>query len=236
MIKNVMNYTIKINDKDYNVSIAKKRIKRLIIRIDYRLEILVSSPVTISYNDALNKVFLNSSWIEKQLKKHSDIIDEFSVNDFLDKKIIYILGNKYNIVQNSNLGSSFDLVGDTFFYKNNLKKTIDLIYSSYYFLLEDEFKKALNYFKNKIKQTPTLQIRKMKSRWGSCNYHTGQIVLNKMLISTPINLITYVIYHEFTHLIFPNHSKEFYNYLNSILSDYKMSEKKLKKYSFLLTN
>ena len=70
---------------------------------------------------------------------------------------------------------------------------------------------------------------------GSCNYNTGKIILNKMLVCLPLELINYVIIHEFTHLIYPNHSLEYYNYLKKIIPNYKNIEK-IKKYAFLLIN
>lgn len=236
MNKLIMNYKINLNSKDYNVLITRKKIKRLIIKVNHKNEILVSAPPTISNSDVLNRVFINSKWIEKQISKHDKIDDEFDVFGYLDRKIIYIAGKRYQLQEDKDLNSKFVLNDDTFFYKNNLKKTIELIYESHYHLLEDVFNNALDFFKNKVKQKPTLKIKKMKSRWGSCNYNTGEIVLNKMLISVPSELVKYVVYHEFTHLFFPNHSKDYYNLLNNFLSENKIYEKKLKKYSFLLTS
>lgn len=232
---NFMNYQIKLNDSDYNVIITKKKVKRIIIRVNFKNEILVNVPESISYNDALNKVFSNSKWIEKTLNKHQELNDLFNVDGYLNKDIVYIGGVKYKLVKDNDIKDQFCLNGDTFFYKNSLNKAIDLIYQSYYYLLEEEFNKALTLFKNKAKQIPNLTIRKMKSRWGSCNYHTGKIVLNKMLISVPYDLLRYVVLHEFTHLLFPNHSKDFYNYLYMIYPSSKIIEKQLKKYSFLLS-
>ena len=46
---------------------------------------------------------------------------------------------------------------------------------------------------------PTLQIKKMKSRWGSMSSR-GNMVLNKNLIHTPIECIDYVIIDKLCHL------------------------------------
>ena len=61
----------------------------------------------------------------------------------------------------------------------------------------------------------------MKTRWGSCNPHKGYINLNLELIKNPKESIEYVVFHELSHLIHPNHSKEFYSYISAYMPDWK---------------
>ena len=80
---------------------------------------------------------------------------------------------------------------------------------------------------NKITQKDSInvRIRKMKTRWGSCNKTKKYINLNLNLIKKPKICIEYVVFHELAHLIYPNHSKDFYNYLSLYMSDWKEREK-----------
>lgn len=57
-----------------------------------------------------------------------------------------------------------------------------------------------------------------KSYWGSCG--AGIIKLNERLILSPLNTIDSIIYHELTHLLVPNHSKDFYNTLEKLYPSY----------------
>ncbi|MCD7822451.1 MAG: M48 family metallopeptidase [Oscillospiraceae bacterium] len=72
---------------------------------------------------------------------------------------------------------------------------------------------------------PTLRIRNMNTRWGSCLPRKGIITLNKRLLAVPRNCIEYVVMHEYCHFIHPNHSKQFYSFLTMLMPDWK--ERKL---------
>lgn len=76
---------------------------------------------------------------------------------------------------------------------------------------------------------PELRIRNMVSRWGSCQKDNGTIALNRRLIEAPKNCIEYVVTHEFCHLVYPNHSKQFYALLQVMLPDWRESKDLLEK-------
>ena len=68
---------------------------------------------------------------------------------------------------------------------------------------------------------PKLRIRTMKSCWGSCLVNKGIITLNRKLLMKPRECIEYVVVHELCHFIHPNHSKEFYKFMEQFMPDWK---------------
>ena len=52
-------------------------------------------------------------------------------------------------------------------------------------------------------------IRRMKTKWGSCNHKAGNILLNSELAKKPRDLLEYVVVHEMAHLIEPTHNERF---------------------------
>lgn len=52
-------------------------------------------------------------------------------------------------------------------------------------------------------------LRRMKTRWGTCNSRTRHIRLNMELVTKPAHLLEYVLVHEMVHLIVPNHGPRF---------------------------
>lgn len=74
---------------------------------------------------------------------------------------------------------------------------------------------------------PKLRFRKMVSRWGSCQPKRGTLTFNITLIEAPMGCIEYVVMHEFTHFLQPNHSKKFYTQLTMFMPDWEERKKLL---------
>ncbi|MFC2628980.1 MAG: M48 family metallopeptidase [Lancefieldella rimae] len=78
------------------------------------------------------------------------------------------------------------------------------------------------------KQASWYKIRRMKSRWGSCNIKTGAITLNLELAEHDKEALKYVIAHELTHLYVRGHNREFYALLATFYPNWKEVRASLK--------
>ena len=78
------------------------------------------------------------------------------------------------------------------------------------------------------KQASRYKIRRMKSRWGSCNTCTGAITLNLELAEYDKEAVKYVIAHELTHLYVRRHNREFYALLATFYPNWKEVRASLK--------
>ena len=88
-------------------------------------------------------------------------------------------------------------------------------------VFEEICKEVYPLFKPYGVKYPLVKIRDMKSRWGSCQPQKRTITLNGKMIFGPKAAIEYVILHEFAHFIHPNHSKDFYAFVESLMPDWK---------------
>lgn len=93
--------------------------------------------------------------------------------------------------------------------------------------VNNEFLRVYSLFEQYNIKKPVLKLRRMKSRWGSCNYVKGIITLSANLIYCTKEQINYVIIHEFSHLLVHNHSREFYNVVEKYEPDYKRIRKEM---------
>lgn len=71
-----------------------------------------------------------------------------------------------------------------------------------------------------------IQIRSMRTRWGSCSRHGGMRFAST-LVHVPPACLRYVVFHEATHWIHFHHGPSFYELLSKLLPDYKTTETQL---------
>jgi hypothetical protein len=64
-------------------------------------------------------------------------------------------------------------------------------------------------------------VRRMKSRWGSCNPRARTIRLNTELATKPPALLEYIVMHELVHLLEPTHNARFYSLMDRYMPDWK---------------
>ena len=106
--------------------------------------------------------------------------------------------------------------------KSDLKRRENLIYEWYHEKAMIYFFNILQEFNKIVKQDiKSVKIRQMKTRWGSCNPYKSYINLNIELIKKPRACIEYVVFHELVHLLHPDHSKKFYDYLTLYMPDWQ---------------
>ena len=78
--------------------------------------------------------------------------------------------------------------------------------------------------------TPTLRLRYMTSRWGSCTPLKEQITMNTRLLLGPVEFAHYVMVHEFAHFIEANHSSRFYKVMSDVLPNWQQVKMEMKEY------
>lgn len=64
-------------------------------------------------------------------------------------------------------------------------------------------------------------VKRMKTKWGSCNHHMKRIWLNSELAKKPLACLEYIIVHELVHLFDPNHGKQFVKLMDENLPDWR---------------
>ena len=64
-------------------------------------------------------------------------------------------------------------------------------------------------------------IKKMRTRYGSCNARQKNIWISLNLIHYPIECIEYVLLHEFIHFFEQNHGKKFYALMHKFMPNWQ---------------
>ncbi|MDR3070418.1 MAG: M48 family metallopeptidase [Propionibacteriaceae bacterium] len=65
------------------------------------------------------------------------------------------------------------------------------------------------------------KLRRMKTRWGSCNCETRQLTFNTELAKRPPECLKYVVVHEMMHYFERNHGKDFKSRMDVVLPGWR---------------
>lgn len=71
------------------------------------------------------------------------------------------------------------------------------------------------------RQVPRWSIRRMKTKWGSCNRETGHIWFNLELAKKHPDCLEFIVVHEMTHLLERNHGERFTALMDRRLPDWR---------------
>lgn len=206
---------ITINNIKYPVEIIRKNNKNTYIRIKEGTIV-----VTTSY-------FTNTKSIQKLITDNESSILKMlnKAEKKQEKKLnFYYFGTKYDVIYGF---ETFEITASKIYVKDEktlnkyLKKEITNIFyehlMSWYSRFEEHIPK------------PNLKIRNMTSRWGVCNIKNHNITLNYQLFKYNISCLDYVIVHELSHFIHPNHSSKFWDLVSKYYPNYKECRKMLKE-------
>ena len=72
-------------------------------------------------------------------------------------------------------------------------------------------------------------IKRMKTKWGSCNMHAGRIWLNLELAKKPPSCLEYILVHELVHLLERHHNDRFKDYMDRIMPQWRLHRDELNR-------
>jgi len=64
-------------------------------------------------------------------------------------------------------------------------------------------------------------VRRMKTRWGSCNSQARTIRLNTDLTKKPRECLEYIVVHAMIHILEPTHNERFQALMNRFMADWE---------------
>ncbi len=214
---NIMKY--KYLDEEYNIRVIRKNNKNTYIRFKDN-EIVVTTNYFVTNKQIMKLINDNTSFLNKVISKSNIKKDD---DDF------YLFGNIYNIIYINKI-EQVEITNNKI-YANDIK-SLDKFLSKYiYDIYLDRLNFWASVFEEKLPKY-NLKIRKMKSRWGVCNIKNKNITLNLELSKYNIKYLDYVIIHELSHFMYPNHSHDFWLLVSKYCSNYKEIRKEMKNFSY----
>lgn len=226
----------KIVVNDIEIDVVRKNIKNLHLAVYPPTgRVRIATPTKV--DDEAVRLFAISklSWIKKNQAKYVNQ-ERQSIRKYVSGESHYFKGQRYllNVIPHS--GYPRVVIRN--------KKYIDLYVKDTYTAEQRENVITTWYRKNLKKQIPELiekwekivdvkvvewEVKKMKTKWGTCNRDAKRIWLNLELAKKPEHCLEYIIVHEMVHILERNHTDKFVAYMDQFIPQWRNHKQELNR-------
>jgi len=214
----------------YEVKWSNRR-KTISIAVDSN-GVYVTAPTNTPQEKIVSVVYQKAKWIRAQLAHFNEMNDSMHHRSFLAGEKLPYLGRQYRLKiekGESILSPSFKFQQGTFIGQlpadiamENHRDILLPLYEQWIKTTGEVFiKLRMQRFTVKLQEEPVaVKIKEQQQRWGSCTPNR-QVLLNWRILLAPVSVVDYVLAHELVHLKHMNHSKEFWDTLGMLMSNYE---------------
>lgn len=220
---------------DINIEVVHKKIKNLHLRVYPPLgRVKISAPLRMDLETIKLFAISKLNWIKKQQSRINSQERE-APREYITRESHCYLGKRYllkviehnkppkvvlkhetiemYIRTNSGLDKKKKVLAE--WYRQRLKNIIPGIIAEYESIMKvniDEF-----------------AIKRMKTRWGTCNIKAKRIWINLELAKKPKECIEFIVVHEMTHLLERLHNERFTAYMDKFLPKWRFFKEELSR-------
>lgn len=211
-----------------SVDVVRKDIKNLHLAVYPPTgRVRIAAPLRI--NDEAVRLFAVSkiSWIKKH-QRNFNSQDREAPRQYKERESHYFLGKRYllKIIELDEppkviLRSKTYI--DLYVRPNTPPEKRELVLSEWYRTeLKTLLEPLIEKWQTKIGvPVSDWQVKKMKTKWGTCSIEKNRIWLNLELAKKPVSCIEYIVVHEMVHLIERHHNERFEALLERFLPNWK---------------
>ena len=211
--------------------IRSKR-KTISIVIDKEAQIIVKAPNLVSRKYVDDYVNSKLDWIDKNVKKMSEIAKKRQPKQYDGGEVFMVFGKEYTMCISS-FDTAITIREDRIYFpskflddpKEHMIKWYKNLAKKYLIKRTEQIAQQVNLTPSKIK------ITSADKRWGSCSSKKNINFSYKLIMANEM-AIDYVIIHELCHLVYMNHSKQFWDTVAGLMPNYKEHKKYLKTNEF----
>jgi len=216
------------------IEVTKKRVKHLRVVV-YRSSgrVRISSPKWVGDQEVFRFAESKIQWIRKHLRAKKEVVNipDQPINSGT-KHHLWGESFELNIIEKNeppavvlNGGNTIDLIVRP---GSNQQKKERVLREWYREQIKQEIPGLIN------KWEPVMGVsvhdwgvKKMKTRWGTCNVRAKRIWLSLDLAKRSPEFLEYIVVHEMTHILERLHSPRFYGLMDRFLPDWREIDQQL---------
>ncbi|MBU6197736.1 MAG: M48 family metallopeptidase [Cyanobacteria bacterium REEB446] len=221
------------NLDDISIEIVQKNIKNVHLSVHPpHGKVTIAAPLRMDTQTLRVFAISKLSWIRKQQAKIKNQKRE-TAREYINKENHYYLGKRYLLkVIDTDLRPKVILKHNTIELhvkpNTNTLQRKTILESWYRNKLKELIEEYISNWEKQIKvRVKDFGVRKMKTKWGSCNHNAQRIWLNLELAKKPRHCIEYVVVHEMVHLINRLHDERFVAYMDKFLPQWRAIKREL---------
>ncbi len=218
------------------VQIERKDIKNLHLGVyPPNGRVRVAAPLVVS-DDAVRLAVIDKlGWIRRQQAKFVEQPRQ-SARDMVNGESHYFLGRRYRLRVHEQAGKQYVAIRgiasmDLFINPGRTTEQREAVLLRWYRQqlnaltppLVAQWEKTLNV------RASAWGIKRMKTRWGSCNPISKRLWFNLELAKKPVQCLEYIVAHELAHLLERNHTERFKGLLDRHLPNWHSSKEILNR-------
>lgn len=217
------------------LSVVRKEIKNLHISVlppDGKVR--VSAPLHLTDEVIRAAVIARMSWIRKQ-QRDFKAQPRQSDREMVSGESHFLWGKKYRLEAIVRTGKhEIQKQGMAklrlYISPNTKTENKQLVINEWYRgLLKEQLNPLLKKWQAKLDvKASFVGIRRMKTKWGSCNPQTARVWLNLELAKKPIECLEYILVHELVHLLERHHNERFVQLMDKYLPKWRSCRQLLK--------
>lgn len=173
-------------------------------------------------------------WIKRQQKKFREQVRE-TPREYLNKESHYYLGKRYMLrVIELDATPKVQLKHTTINLQvrpnSDIQKKHEVLEAWYRERLKELTPAIIQKWEKIMGVSPNeFSVKKMRTKWGTCNCEAKRIWLNLELAKKPYQCIEYIVVHEMAHLLERSHNSNFVAIMDHYLPEWKQLKSELNK-------
>lgn len=209
------------------VEVTQKDIKNVHLSVHPPYgKVTIAAPLRMNLDTIRIYAISKLSWIRKQQTKIKAQKRE-SPREYLTKESHYYLGKRYllNVIEHNSTPivklkhNSIELYIRPETITEKRKEILDEWYRGQ---LKEMIPKYISKWETVMEvEVADFGVKKMKTKWGTCNIGAKRIWLNLELAKKPVSCLEYIVVHEMTHLLERNHNSRFVALMNQYLPNWQ---------------
>lgn len=217
-----------IEIKGLTVDVVRKKIKNLHLGVyPPNGRVRVAAPLRVNDEAVRLAVITRFAWIKRQQVKFEKQERE-SRREYLSGESHYFRGSRYllNVIEQKGtprveIRNKKTL--DLYVRPNSTRAQRERVMSAWYRKnLGDEAVPLIEKWERIIGvRANEWGIKKMKTKWGTCNIQASRIWLNLELAKKSEHCLEYIVAHELVHLLERLHNEKFLSHMNKFMPQWK---------------